>query len=149
MQAKDIKYRLTSDYRSHRGIMGADKDGTGQDPESHNVPGGPARAVRYPSILRCLTVASSLFSKIRRFLTAELQDLPLRSKLSGHLRAMRASCRKFLDMLPDGRVPQMAFLTSLGAVRGVLGLHLAVIAAQYELDVENELSSIFPIGDAA
>ena len=86
--------------------------------------------------------------EIRKFLTDELQDLPVRSKLTKHLKAMRASCRKFLDALPSGRAPQIIFLTALGELRAILGLHLATIAAQYELDVEDDLASIFPVPDA-
>lgn len=38
-------------------------------------------------------------------------------------------------------------MTALGELRGVLGIHLAIIAAHYELDVEDDLASIFPIPD--
>lgn len=85
---------------------------------------------------------------IRRFLTAELQDLPVRSKLAKHLRAMRTSCRKFLNALPNRHFPSQVFLTALGELRAMLGLHLAIIAAHYELDVEDDLASIFPVPDA-
>ncbi len=148
MKAKDIKYRLTG---VSIGPIGAswEQIKTERDKAQRLVTFLEDRRVLYgPFDFEMPDHCIQSVLEIRRFLTAELQDLPARSKLAGHLRAMRASCRKFLDMLPDGRVPQMVFLTSLGELRGVLGLHLAVIAAQYELDVEDELSSIFPIADA-
>jgi hypothetical protein len=60
---------------------------------------------------------------------------------------MRASCRKFLDSLPQKPCPEYVFLTALGELRSMVGFHLAIIAAQYELDVEDDLASIFPVAD--
>ncbi|GAB4517878.1 MAG: hypothetical protein OHK0046_24910 [Anaerolineae bacterium] len=36
------------------------------------------------------------------------------------------------------------FLDALEQMRGVFGIHLAIIAAKYGLDVEGELGSVFP-----
>jgi hypothetical protein len=95
--------------------------------------------------------------EIRRFLTAELGDLT-DGDLASRLSAMRTACRKFLDALsyPDGRTmsipqgmfhggyPEWVFSTALGELRGVLGILIAEIAAQYHLDVEGELATILP-----
>lgn len=96
---------------------------------------------------------------IRHFLTNEIADLPEKSALATQLRAMRAACRKFLDMLDD-RGPQIVdaawrpghwaswhFSTALGELRGVFGIHVAQIAAEHGLDVEKELASILPLED--
>jgi len=47
-------------------------------------------------------------------------------------------------MLSNRQSSHQEFLTALGELRGVLGIHLVTIAAQYELDVEDDLASIFP-----
>lgn len=94
--------------------------------------------------------------EIRRLLTAELEELDPKSELGASLRAMRSACRKFLDSVQaeDERIIQFAthrghfaswqFMSALGELRGVFGIHLAKIAASYGLDVEDQLASIFP-----
>ena len=37
------------------------------------------------------------------------------------------------------------FFAALGELRGVFGLHIAKIAAQYGLDIEEDLASILPM----
>jgi hypothetical protein len=93
---------------------------------------------------------------IRRRLTAELCALDDGSPLASSLRAMRASCRKFLDHVqaagPDlvesarhhGHWASWDFNAALGELRGVFGVHVAQIAAVYRLDVEEGLASILP-----
>jgi hypothetical protein len=98
--------------------------------------------------------------EIRHFLTAELGKLDGKSELSASLRAMRAACRKFLDRVGsrDGRdVVRYAnhhdswaswtFYSALGEMRGTFGVHLARIAAQFRLDIEDQLASILPAKD--
>jgi uncharacterized protein DUF6650 len=95
--------------------------------------------------------------EIRHFLSAELGKLDGNSELAASLRAMRASCRKFLDRVGsrDGRdVVRYAnhhdswaswtFYSALGEMRGTFGVHLARIAAQFRLDIEDQLASILP-----
>ena len=98
---------------------------------------------------------------IRRHLTEELQKIDADGELAKQLRAMRAACRKFLDTVqaPNehydiveqgfsrGHYASWVFLSALGELRGVFGLHLAQIAAAYGLDVEDDLASILPAQD--
>ena len=95
--------------------------------------------------------------EIRRFLTAELGNLP-EDDLAAQLGALRTACRKFLDSLRSGdgrplRVPhgmfhggfdEWVFVTALGELRGVAGVIVAELATKYDLDVENALASILP-----
>lgn len=95
---------------------------------------------------------------IRRVLTHELSGLQQHSALATQLRGMRAACRKFLDTvhadekitrfgMSPGHYASWIFLSAIGELRGVFGLHVAAIAAQYGLDVEKELASIIPVKD--
>ena len=93
--------------------------------------------------------------EIRRFLSDVLQDLATSGELEASVRAMRSACRKFLDTTarPDEQIipyayrsgwQSWAFFSALGELRGVFGVHLAKLAAQHGLDVEEPLSSILP-----
>lgn len=102
-------------------------------------------------------VASVL--EVRRHLTSEIQQLP-DGDLSSSLRAMRGACRKFLEMVDErgdivvrygmhrGHWASWRFGGALGELRGVFGVHIAKIAAQHGLDVEDDLSRILPASDA-
>ena len=92
--------------------------------------------------------------EIRRYLTSEIQRLGDNSEeLAGSLRAMRAACRKFLTPVPSGEFQRMGsygprwLAGALGELRGVFGVHIARLAAQYGLDVEDELAAILPAID--
>jgi hypothetical protein len=98
--------------------------------------------------------------EIRHFLTAELGKLDGKSELAASLRAMRASCRKFLDRVGsknDRDVLRHAnhhdswasytFYSALGEMRGNFGVHLARIAGQFRLDIEDQLAAILPAKD--
>jgi hypothetical protein len=75
------------------------------------------------------------------------------------LRAMRAACRKFLEGTddPDGIIVRYGghpghwgswrFGGALGELRGVFGIHIARIAAQNGLDIEDDLGRILPASD--
>ena len=74
------------------------------------------------------------------------------TELAQHLRAMRAACRKFLDSAQaqsDWQPFDPRFSGALGELRGVFGIHVAVIAVKYKLDVEDELATILPQEDDA
>lgn len=73
---------------------------------------------------------------------------------------MRLACRKFLNTAQAeeaGRISRFAdspghyaiweFNQALGEMRGIFGIHIARIAAQYGLDVENDLAKILPESD--
>jgi hypothetical protein len=97
--------------------------------------------------------------EIRHYLTSEIQQLA-ESELCSSLRAMRAACRKFLEAVDDeggivvrygqhhGHWASWRFGGALGELRGVFGVHLARIAAQNGLDIEDDLARILPASDA-
>ncbi len=93
--------------------------------------------------------------EIRHFLTGEIGGLHKDDALSKSLRAMRAACRKFLDAVQngksrvvvrrqDGSYSSWIFNAALGELRGVFGIHVGMLAAQYGLDVEDPLAAILP-----
>lgn len=96
--------------------------------------------------------------EIRRFLTDELQSHVEDDALTQSMRAMRAACRKFLDTVGGdvrrfgghpGHWASWVFNGALGELRGVFGVHLAQIAVQYGLEIEDELAAILPGEDVA
>jgi hypothetical protein len=97
---------------------------------------------------------------IREMLTRELGNLDTNSgQVYYSLKAMRAACRRFLDHTQDGDdgpprrfrhrpdpydIRAQTFFTALGELRATFGVHLAILAAQHGLDVEDELAAILP-----
>jgi hypothetical protein len=97
----------------------------------------------------CVTSAN----EIRRFLTSELAHAKPGKSLAMSIRAIRAAFRQFVDAAgPDGcnfRYPRGGRITpeftlSLGELRSLVGLQLALIADQYGLEVEDGLAQILP-----
>jgi hypothetical protein len=95
--------------------------------------------------------------EIRHFLTDELGRSGGESDLAQSVRAMRAACRKFLGAV--GRDADIAhfgghrghwasweFNGALGELRGLVGLHVARLATEYGLAVEDGLAQILPGG---
>lgn len=98
--------------------------------------------------------------EIRHFLTQEIAQMDQDNHLAKSLRAMRLACRKFMDSVvaPGGNRPARYFhmngmrgewmlMSALGEIRGVFGIHVAQIAAEYGLDVEDDLASIMPANE--
>lgn len=97
--------------------------------------------------------------KIREFLTTELGTITTESEVGESLRAMRASCRKFLDTVggrdsdivinsrSHGHWTSWRFYPALGELRGVFGVHVALLAVKFGLDLEENLQSIIPISE--
>lgn len=87
--------------------------------------------------------------EIRKYLTDTLKDLDEKSYLNHYLKAMRASCRKFLDKHPDdkfrGMIEEHEIFAGLGEVRAMFGFYLNDLVKRFKFDVENDLKSIFPI----
>ena len=91
---------------------------------------------------------------IRRFVTAEIGSLDSQSPLAANLRAIRAACRKFLAVVDEadwqyarpGRwgYQSWVFATALGELRGVVGIHVALIASRHGVHVEDDLPRIPP-----
>ena len=95
--------------------------------------------------------------EIRKFLTHKISTTQDKNLQDG-LRAMRASCRKFLDTVGadddivrygdhHGHWASWTFNGALGELRGVFGIHLAKIATMFGLDVEEDLAKILPAED--
>lgn len=94
---------------------------------------------------------------IREFLTNELGNLDSGNELAISLRAMRGACRKFLNRVSNDKNGEIirygnhlnhwaswVFNDALGQMRGVFGIHIAKIASNYGLDIEDELAVIVP-----
>jgi hypothetical protein len=98
---------------------------------------------------------------IRRFLTVELGKLDNGAELAASLRAMRAACRKFLERVGvdgddravfyyanrPGHWASWTFYGALGEMRGTFGVHLARMAAEFKIDIEDSLAAILPERD--
>lgn len=113
------------------------------------------RVLYKPSEMEVPDHCVSSVVEIRRMLSKELGALDDKSALAKSMRAMRASCRKFLDSVQaDERIVRFGahaghfaswqFNGAVGELRGVFGVHIAQIAAQYGLDVEDDLAFILP-----
>ena len=90
---------------------------------------------------------------IRRFLTSLIPEAKDGKSLAESLRAIRAACRAFVDAAGPGaanfRYKHGGHMTdnfslALGELRIRVGLHVALIADQYEINVEDALSEILP-----
>lgn len=90
--------------------------------------------------------------EIRRSLSDALATLGGSGVLAEHIRAMGSASRRFLDrigtdydtMREGGHYLSWEFLDALGQMRALFGVHLAMIAARYDLDVRGELRNILP-----
>ncbi len=101
---------------------------------------------------------------IREFLTEVLGAGRIAEELSGPLRVMRRYCVRFLERVgaverADGakrhlfREPQWHmhdyfFGEALGELRSGIGMQVAIIAASFGLDVEDDLARVLPEPDA-
>jgi hypothetical protein len=89
---------------------------------------------------------------IRRMLSDALATLGGKGVLADHIRAMGSASRRFLDrigsdynaMREGGHYLSWEFLDALGQMRALFGVHLAMIAARYDLDVQGTLRDIIP-----
>ncbi|MGH9210906.1 MAG: DUF6650 family protein [Acidimicrobiales bacterium] len=101
---------------------------------------------------------------IRRELTDVLGNGGISPVLSDSLRAMRAACRVFLGRLRlNPNLHQFEIMHSyrddrhrpiglhdwvlnqaIGELRGVFGVHIALLASRYGVDVEEDLATILP-----
>ena len=91
-------------------------------------------------------------TQIRNFLTKELTNAKPGKSLEASLRAIRRACRNFVEAAgPDARnfryqdgLQTDLFSLALGELHTLVGLHLAVIAHQYGIEVEDDLAQILP-----
>lgn len=109
-------------------------------------------------------VVSSVF-EIRRFLTDMLRRGQVADELHDNLRAMPVACRTFIDRAAKRDGPRLivpapseilqggsqswVFKQLLGQPRGVFGVHLALIAVRYRIDIPDELATILPLDSDA
>ena len=97
-------------------------------------------------------------AELRSMLTQTLQQVGPTSKLADHVRAMRAACRTFVDEIEHQKVTTKEHLgkvfyddlrlnltyQALAALRATFGIHIAQIAVEYGIDVDENLSRILP-----
>lgn len=103
---------------------------------------------------------------IRRHLTDVLRQGGIDQTLADSVRALRAACRTFLDRLRiDASVSEFEIVQhyrddrfrghgtglhdwvlnqAIGELRGVFGVHLAIVASRYGIEVESDLATILP-----
>jgi hypothetical protein len=88
--------------------------------------------------------------QIRSILTELIAKLRGRNATHDHLRAIRASCREFLDRVGQlgrhygGLGHSMEFNSALGELRGRVGVHLALLSVEQDVSVPSELVAILP-----
>ena len=88
-------------------------------------------------------VADSVL-RIRDELTQAIQRLSDGSDALLSLRAMRVSCREYLDNVRKRNGARFFFLLELGRLRALFGYHIAHLAVKYGIDIEGDLASIIP-----
>jgi hypothetical protein len=97
---------------------------------------------------RCYRAVADL----RRLVGETAEILPVDALGHDDLLAMRAACRKYLDLADawdkkSGRrfsMPSYRFYQMLGAFREVMGLHLWRLGDLHDLDVDGRLVAFFP-----
>jgi hypothetical protein len=95
--------------------------------------------------------------QMREVLHQKLIGVREEGALSNQLRAMRAACRKFLDVVGEGGPHRIIiessfqggpdswkFFTALGELRAAIGLALSLLMAAYGLTCEEQLARILP-----
>ena len=117
------------------------------------------RVLFVPEYLEVPSEVTASVLRIRELLTERLQELPKDSAAAGSIRAMRAACRRFLDeprpnfrnIHPNRRAEWIereefdpGFFVALGELRATFGTHIAALACQYGIDVQEELAVILP-----
>jgi len=91
-------------------------------------------------------VAESILA-IRADFTAALKRLPENSEAIASFKAMRAACREYLDATRQrtgGWGGPFSFMTQLGRIRAIIGIHVAYLAVKYGIDVDGELVRVIP-----
>lgn len=97
--------------------------------------------------------------KIRELLTNTLFDVDTDGELGMTLKAMRNTCRKFLNEVQSefyfknghelhlnnlGMGAQIHFFNAMGELRTTMGIFIAKILVMHTLDCESELQAILP-----
>lgn len=92
---------------------------------------------------------------IRKRCTETLGKLGEGSSAAPHVRAIRQACRRYMtnghheypNLMPRGPEisHQAGWLIALGELRAIVGFHVAVLAAAYGIELEDELAGIVPL----
>ena len=94
--------------------------------------------------------------EVRHILSDTLVKTGGSGVLADHIRAMGAASRRFLDrvgaggrpdygaMRSEGHYLSWEFLDALGQFRGIVGVHIAAIAARFDLTVNGALTAVLP-----
>jgi hypothetical protein len=93
-------------------------------------------------------VAQSVLA-IRNELTAALKRLPEGSEATPSFKSMRAACREYLDSTRGHDRGHrwsgpFSFMTQLGRLRAIIGVHVAYLAVKFGIDIEGELVRVVP-----
>lgn len=103
--------------------------------------------------------------EIRSFLSDTIGRGRIAEELSGPLRLMRRYCVRFLERVgavedprasgrhlfrqPEWRMHDYWFGEALGELRSGVGMQIAIVAAAFGLDVEDDLAQVLPDVDRA
>ncbi len=92
---------------------------------------------------------------IRKRCTEALGKLGEGSSATPHVRAIRQACRRYMtherpeypNLMPRGPEisHQAGWLIALGELRAIVGFHIGVLAAAYDIELEDELAGIVPL----
>ena len=93
--------------------------------------------------------------QIRNYLTKLIPSAKPGGGVDNSLRAMRAACLSFVNAAGPGAMNFRGwhggeagpFGQALGELRTLVGIQLAILVSRYDLEIEEELASIFPPTD--
>jgi hypothetical protein len=86
--------------------------------------------------------------EMRNFLTDRITKTSS-DDLERHLRAMRSACIKFVQWLVQHPRNKQFLGEGLGELGATFGLHIGILAAQYGIDIEDDLATILPSADGS
>lgn len=91
--------------------------------------------------------------RVRDELGRHLENPEIGAELAGEIEALRSSFMAFMDEVgPEGDLHRRyhpgigtdPLSMALGRLRGLVGVHIGVLASQYDLEVSDELATIVP-----
>jgi len=158
MRPREAARRLTGITTPFGGLSFAPPTETEREAAHHLITFLEDRRVLYnPSDLEEREHCVRSVLEIRRELIHTACQHDRAGVLGAQLRAMAAACRKFLDAMQRLTIQDRfalrpgsfgygawVFDSALGELRGVIGIHVAQLAARYDVDVGEELATILP-----
>ncbi len=95
--------------------------------------------------------------EIRKYASDALITIAEDSPAAAAIKAIRTAGRKYqtyknasypnVAALDAGMGRGAGWLTGLGQFRAIVGVHVATLATMFDIDVEEDLASIFPLAD--